>query len=97
MGRFFAEGVTRLPPLNRTPAWGEANRYLEQALSQWAATEMQNEGFFANLEQKMHRRLGLDIAPHRKRMVEEVVASEGEEASRMFGESLPIGLRLSGG
>ena len=31
-----------------------------------------------------------------KRMVEEVVASEGEEASRLFGESLPIGLRLSG-
>jgi hypothetical protein len=32
-----------------------------------------------------------------KRMVEEVVAPEGEEQSRMFGESLPIGLRLSGG
>ena len=32
-----------------------------------------------------------------KRMVEEVVQSEGEEAAKMFGESLPIGLRLSGG
>jgi DNA-K related protein/Hsp70 protein len=32
-----------------------------------------------------------------KRIVEEVVANEGEEAARMFGESLPIGLRLSGG
>jgi hypothetical protein len=31
-----------------------------------------------------------------RRMVEEVVAAEGEEASRLFGESLPIGLRLSG-
>ena len=30
-----------------------------------------------------------------KRIVEEVVANEGEEAARMFGESLPIGLRLS--
>ncbi|VTT96903.1 Molecular chaperone OS=Singulisphaera acidiphila (strain ATCC BAA-1392 / DSM 18658 / VKM B-2454 / MOB10) GN=Sinac_3051 PE=3 SV=1: HSP70: DUF3731 [Gemmataceae bacterium] len=29
-----------------------------------------------------------------KRMVEEVVVSGGEEASRMFGESLPIGLKL---
>lgn len=29
-----------------------------------------------------------------KRAVEEVVATEGEERSRMFGESLPIGLRL---
>jgi hypothetical protein len=33
--------------------------------------------------------------PAWKRMVEEVVAAEGEEASRLFGESLPIGLRLS--
>ncbi len=32
-----------------------------------------------------------------KRMVEEVVHSGGEEAAKMFGESLPIGLRLSGG
>jgi hypothetical protein len=30
-----------------------------------------------------------------KRIVEEVVANEGEEAARMFGESLPIGLRLT--
>jgi hypothetical protein len=30
------------------------------------------------------------------RMVEELVESAGEEQSRMFGESLPIGLRLSG-
>ena len=31
------------------------------------------------------------------RMVEEVVASEGEEQARLFGESLPIGLRLAQG
>src|SRR5262249_5470004 len=31
------------------------------------------------------------------RMVEEVVETEGEERSRMFGEALPIGLRLAGG
>ena len=30
-----------------------------------------------------------------KRMVEEVVATGGEEQARMFGESLPIGLRLA--
>ncbi len=30
------------------------------------------------------------------RMVEEVVRDEGEEQSRLFGESLPIGLRLAG-
>jgi hypothetical protein len=32
-----------------------------------------------------------------RRVVEEVVAPEGEERSRLFGEALPIGLRLSGG
>ncbi|MFY0022580.1 hypothetical protein ABTQ05_21875 [Acinetobacter baumannii] len=31
------------------------------------------------------------------RMVEQVLANEGEEQSRLFGESLPIGLRLAGG
>jgi hypothetical protein len=31
------------------------------------------------------------------RMVEEVVRAEGEEQSRLFGESLPIGLRLAQG
>jgi hypothetical protein len=31
-----------------------------------------------------------------RRMVEEVVHSGGEDAAKMFGESLPIGLRLSG-
>jgi molecular chaperone DnaK (HSP70) len=31
------------------------------------------------------------------RMVEEVVSAEGEDRSAMFGESLPIGLRLAGG
>jgi hypothetical protein len=31
------------------------------------------------------------------RMVEHVVVAEGEEQNRLFGESLPIGLRLAGG
>jgi hypothetical protein len=31
-----------------------------------------------------------------RRMVEEVVHSGGDDAAKMFGESLPIGLRLSG-
>ena len=29
------------------------------------------------------------------RMTEEVIVPEGDEQSRLFGESLPIGLRLS--
>jgi molecular chaperone DnaK (HSP70) len=38
-----------------------------------------------------------DVPEAWRRMVEEVVASEGAEQARMFGESLPIGLRLAGG
>ena len=30
-----------------------------------------------------------------KRMVEDVLQAEGDEQSRLFGESLPIGLRLT--
>jgi hypothetical protein len=37
----------------------------------------------------------LEVAPHWVRMVEEVLGLEGEEESQMFGESLPIGLRLA--
>ena len=37
--------------------------YLEQSLGQWAAGGANDEGFFANLEQKFHRRLGVEIAP----------------------------------
>jgi hypothetical protein len=36
----------------------------------------------------------LGVPPHWIRMVEEVAELEGEEQSQMFGESLPIGLRL---
>jgi hypothetical protein len=36
----------------------------------------------------------LDVPAHWVRMVEEVTELEGEEQSQMFGESLPIGLRL---
>jgi len=38
----------------------------------------------------------LQIPGHWVRMVEEVAELEGEEQSQMFGESLPIGLRLVG-
>src|SRR5207248_1745860 len=38
----------------------------------------------------------LNVPGHWVRMVEEVTELEGEEQSQMFGESLPIGLRLVG-
>jgi hypothetical protein len=37
---------------------------------------------------------GLDIPPAWRRMVEEFVAPEGAEQAQLFGESLPIGLRI---
>ncbi|HZT82341.1 MAG TPA: Hsp70 family protein, partial [Gemmataceae bacterium] len=37
---------------------------------------------------------GLEVPEHWVRMVEEVTELEGEEQSQMFGDSLPIGLRL---
>ena len=39
----------------------------------------------------------LSIPPGWVKMVEEVVEMEGTERSQMFGDSLPIGLRLAGG
>lgn len=59
----FAQDVTRISKLNRTPAWAEAIRYLDQELSHWAASGMASDGFFENLEQKMQHRLGVPIAP----------------------------------
>jgi lactose/L-arabinose transport system substrate-binding protein len=61
--RLFATDVTKIARLNRTPAWGEAMRYLDQALSQWAAEGMPREGFFENLERRMQRRLSLPVSP----------------------------------
>ena len=40
---------------------------------------------------------GLAIPAAWRRMVEEVVDTEGAERAQLFGESLPIGLRLAGG
>jgi hypothetical protein len=40
---------------------------------------------------------GVDVPPAWPRMVEEVVTPERAEQAQLFGESLPIGLRLAGG
>lgn len=62
VGRLFAADVARIPPLNRTSDWMEATRYLEQALTTWATSGMNTTGFLANLERKLHRRVGRPIA-----------------------------------
>ena len=46
-------------------------------------------------QQVMHVLHALPVPPHWAKMVEEVQELESEEQSQMFGESLPIGLRLA--
>jgi hypothetical protein len=60
----FSQDIQRIPPLNRTKDWFEALRYLTQSLSKWYADGMgSTEDFLAQLEDKLSRRLGRDIAP----------------------------------
>jgi len=63
VGLLFARDVTRIQRLNMPPGWNEATGYLGQALSHWAVSGMPSEGFFEELERKLHRRLGAPIAP----------------------------------
>lgn len=62
-GLDFAKGITKIRRLNITPQWREALNYTDQALSHWAATGMRSDGFFEELERKMHRRLNVPVAP----------------------------------
>jgi ABC-type glycerol-3-phosphate transport system substrate-binding protein len=61
--RLFALDIEKIPPLNRTKDWFEALRYLTQSLSKWTADGMgPPEQFLAQLEQKLSRRLGREVA-----------------------------------
>jgi lactose/L-arabinose transport system substrate-binding protein len=62
IGRLFATDVTDLPLLNRTPDWMETVTYVNQSLSKWVDEGMKTDAL-AELEQKLHRRLGDEIAP----------------------------------
>lgn len=64
VSRLFATGVDRIPPLNRTRDWVEANGYVEQALSAWATGGDDTGDLFARLEKKLARRLGREVVPH---------------------------------
>lgn len=77
--RLFATDVTKISRLNRTPFWGEAARYLDQELSHWAASGMASDGFFENLEQKMHRRLDLPISPQSPSVAPALSAASGSQ------------------
>lgn len=70
VSRLFATDVEKVPALNRTEDWAEATRYIDQALGSWAASGLRTEGFFADLEQKLSKRLNRQITPQRHRDTE---------------------------
>ncbi len=63
VSNLFTTDITKITPLNKTATWTEANGYLNEALSHWAATGMTKEDIFKPLAQTMSRRLMVDLAP----------------------------------
>ncbi|HZT41164.1 MAG TPA: sugar ABC transporter substrate-binding protein [Chthonomonadaceae bacterium] len=63
IGRLFAGDAAKMNILNRTADWMEALGYLNQTFSKWADEGMTDTEALAELEQKLHRRLGVEIAP----------------------------------
>jgi len=62
--RLFSQDIFQIPTLNYTMDWFEAVRYVTQALSKWSSTGMgPTDELLAQLEAKMSRRLGREIAP----------------------------------
>lgn len=63
--RQFSLEIDKIPTMNRTATWMEAERYLNQALSRWVNERMENtEQMLAEVEEKMSRRLGCEISPN---------------------------------
>ncbi|MEO7716055.1 MAG: sugar ABC transporter substrate-binding protein [Capsulimonas sp.] len=63
VGRLFAADVDKMNPLNRTADYGQASRYLTQALSQWYADGVPNRDVLGPLARRMSRALDRPIAP----------------------------------
>lgn len=62
--RLFTQDIEKIPSINWTTDWPEAQTYLAQSLSKWAARGMGSpERMLAKLEKKMSRRLSREIAP----------------------------------
>ena len=60
--QLFSKDLTRIPVLNRTHDWMQAERYLGQALSQWATTGMDTDTFLEDFERKLAGRTGRPIS-----------------------------------
>ncbi|BDI30414.1 sugar ABC transporter substrate-binding protein [Capsulimonas corticalis] len=63
VGRLFATDVDKMNPLNRTGDYGQANRYITQALSQWYSNGAPDQDILGPLAQRMSRALDRPIAP----------------------------------
>ena len=59
----FVSVVPGIPVLNRTTDWVEAINYLSQSLTPWAVNHEDIDSTLKTLSNKLHRRLGRELAP----------------------------------
>jgi lactose/L-arabinose transport system substrate-binding protein len=59
----FAAGVNGIPVLNRTRNWVEAQNYMGQTLTAWAARGLDTGQVLDVLSRKLERRLGVERSP----------------------------------
>ncbi len=63
VGRLFARDVQKIWRINRTANWAEAESYIQQDLSQWAAAGMPHDHLLSTLAVSLHQRLDVPLAP----------------------------------
>ncbi len=63
--RLFTRDIEKIHPLNQNKDWQEAIGYVSEVLGSWVANGMdaQDKVLLRRLEEKIHRRLGREIAP----------------------------------
>lgn len=60
--RLFATDIEKIPVLTRTEDWNQALRYIGQGLSQWHDSQMDHDRFLREMERKLARKLGREVA-----------------------------------
>ena len=63
MRALFADGVQGIPILNRTQNWVEAQNYMSQSFTAWAARPRDTGEMLDALSRKLERRFGVERAP----------------------------------
>ena len=61
--RLFATDIEKIPVLIRTEDWNQALRYIGQGLSHWADGHVDHAVFLWEMERKLQRKLGREVAP----------------------------------